>query len=223
MLNSAFHGECDCQKVIDENKVAELLYKKGFRVYQGNNTLNDIKEWLYNYNDAYTSDVWFEELKYDANVDESYSTIYDVLAREIGCKYETICSYYIGDYDGVVIDSGPTAEIMVNNEAELDYVVWWCKNFDIQYEVNGNTVTLFDFAAENEMAFCFLFDGAGELLEACAIDWSAGYDNVSNDIGYKLAELDKKEIFSSIAQSYETVNVIESILEIISQTKEVVF
>ncbi len=225
ILNSEFHGTFGT-KTIDNSKVSRFLISKGYKPYgtEGPATNEAMEAWLYDNNYAYTSDVWFEELKYNTpQADNDCDTLFAVIAKELGCQYQSVQSFYIGDYDGVTVDSGITPTIQVHDDEQLDYVIWWCKNFSIEYEVDGYEVSLYDFASENEMCFCFLYDKEGKLIESCALDWSSGTDAEANDIGYALANMDTENIFSSYDTCREARKIIDYCMDKISKTKEVVF
>lgn len=224
LLNNPFKGRLK-QKEINNYKVAKLLIEMGYKpAFPGEVhdefTVDSLEEWLEENDAAYTNEVWFNEL-YIPN-GESDSCIFDILAKQIGLVFKAIPTIYIGEPEGLEVDTGVTTVVECQDQAQYDYVTWWCDNFGIEYEAEGYSIGLKDFSEENEMSFLFLYEN-GKLIESCAIDWSSGYDNVSGDMASALAERDLDFKFSSYCSSEYSSKIMTRVKDLISRTKEVVF
>lgn len=218
-MNKDFTGAIKV-KEINNYKVAKYLLEHGFKFREIAETLEAAEEWLDENDYAYTNSCWFEDMLYDTH---GYKNLFEIIAKELGLNFVSIYSVYIGDYDGVCVDSGPTTSIQCEDEMQLEYIEWWCDNFLIEYEVDGYEVLLKDFSEENEMSFNFLYDENGKVIDSCAIDWAAGYENVSTSIASELANRDVNNIFSAYGKSGDVTKLIDKMEDMISQTSEVVF
>ena len=224
LLNKEFKGNNNATE-LSNYKVALYLWRLGYRPsYQEDCTIEDLEMWLEENDGAYTSEIWFEELVTTDNskIDKRYSCIFELIAEKLGFRFEIIPSIYIGFDSGLDTDTGITTSITCKDEQQAEYVEWWCRNFDIQYERQGYEFGLYDFSEENDMAFLFLYEN-GKIIEECAIDWSCGYDNVSNDMAQALADKDVDMIFTKYSDSDSTARFINDLMDMISDTKEVVF
>lgn len=224
LLNNPFKGKLK-QKEINNYKVAKLLIEMGYRFTYPQEiqrlTVDEMGEWLEENDGAYTNEIWFEELTND-KLENRYTCIFDILAQTLGLTFRAIPTIYIGEPEGLEVDTGVTTEIECEDQAQYDYVTWWCDNFGIEYEAEGYSIGLKDFSEENEMSFLFLYEN-GNLIESCAIDWSSGYDNVSGDMASALAERDLDFKFSSYCSSEYSSKIMTRVKDLISRTKEVVF
>lgn len=211
-------------KEISNYKVAKYLIEKGYTLmYEKDTDVDTLENWLNENDYAYTNDIWFGELD-NKNYPNKDTTIFGLIARELGLEFKSVNSMFVGDYEDFETHSGEvTTSIECEDEMQVDYVTWWCNNFGIEYEMSGNSVGLKDFDAENEMCFCFLYED-GKVVEACALDWSSGYENVSTEIADYLAAKDLENKFSQHVGVTNITKFIDTVLdELISQTKEVVF
>lgn len=224
LLNNPFKGKLK-HKEINNFKVAKLLIEMGYRFTYPNEiqhlNVDELGNWLEENDGAYTNEIWFEELTND-ELGNKYSCIFDILAHTLGLTFQAIPTIYIGEPEGIEIDTGVTTTIECKDQQQYEYITWWCEQFGIEYEADGFSIGLKDFSEENEMSFLFLYEN-GEVIESCAIDWSSGYDNVSTDMASALAERDLEFKFSSYSSSEYSSKIMTNVRETISRTKEVVF